>query len=495
MKVSLKDTISGVEVTDLIGDTDVFITDICSDSRKVTRGSLFACIRGTRVDGQAFAEDAATRGASVILSEKKTNAPLGTSQIIVADVREALAHISANFFGRPSEHLKVIGVTGTNGKTTTVHCVRSIIEASGHKAGVMGTLGHWLGESFEKDPFTTPEAPEVQRYMRRMLDGGAEYCVMEVSSHAIALRRVDHVAFDVVAFTNLTRDHLDFHADFEAYGKTKMKLFGVDDRGHFFGGRRKGAVNIGDPTGRQIKRFSPLPCLTYSVGQDGDLRAEVTSLRWQGTQMKVTYKGKPRMVETPLRGRINAENALAAYAISLLLKIDEETISTGIAGLASVPGRMEYIEGQGRQAIVDYAHTPDALRRLLTGVREIRAGRLICVFGCGGDRDRGKRPEMASIAAELADLVIVTSDNPRTEDPLKIIGDILKGMPHGATYEVMPDRAQAIQRAVSISDEGDVIVIAGKGHEDYQIIGETKTRFDDREVVRKAFGVAADART
>jgi UDP-N-acetylmuramoyl-L-alanyl-D-glutamate--2,6-diaminopimelate ligase len=494
MKVRLRDALSGVDVVDIVGPKDAAITDICSDSRKVQAGSLFACMKGTRVDGSLYAEDAAARGASAVLCERRASDLPGVAQIIVADARAALAHVSSNFFGKPSQRLKVIGITGTNGKTTTAHCVRSIIEASGGRVGVMGTLGHWLGDSFEKDAFTTPEAPELQRYLKRMLDGGAEYCVMEVSSHAIALRRVDHVAFDVVAFTNLTRDHLDFHADFEAYAGTKMKLFGIGDDGHFFGSGRRGALNIGDPTGRQIKRRSPLPCLTFGIGQEADLRGDILSLRWQGTRIKVSSGGAARTIDTPLRGRINAENSLCAYAIGLELGLAEDVIARGIGDLAAVPGRMEYVAEHGRQAIVDYAHTPDALERLLTGVREIRAGKVILVFGCGGDRDRGKRPEMARIAAERADFVIVTSDNPRTEDPLKIIEDIVAGLPDGAAYEVIPDRGLAIERAVAASSPGDVIVIAGKGHEDYQIVGETRTHFDDREVVRKAFG-AANART
>ncbi|MFH1220062.1 MAG: UDP-N-acetylmuramoyl-L-alanyl-D-glutamate--2,6-diaminopimelate ligase [Candidatus Eisenbacteria bacterium] len=494
MKARLADAIAGIDVVEVVGSSDVILTNLTSDSRKVSDGSLFACMKGTRVDGAAFAEDAVRLGASAVLTDRPLGLSRPVTQVVVADVREALAHVAARCFGNPSGHLKVIGVTGTNGKTTTAHYVRSILEASGAKVGVMGTLGHWLGDAFEKDSFTTPEAPDVQRYMKQMLDGGAEFCVMEVSSHAIALRRVDHVAFSVVAFTNLTRDHLDFHPDFDAYGRTKMELFGLGDTDHFFGAARQAAINIGDPTGREIARLSPLPCLTFAVGQDADLRADITSLTWQGTRLEVAYRGRKRLIETPLRGRINATNALTAYAISLLLGTDEDAIVRGISGLGAVPGRMEYIGGPERQAIVDYAHTPDALRRLLAGVREIRAGKIICVFGCGGDRDRGKRPEMARIAAELADFVIVTSDNPRTEDPLKIIDDIVKGLPEGAAYEVVPDRLLAIRRAVVLSEAGDVIVVAGKGHEDYQIIGETKTHFDDREVLRKAFGAVANAK-
>jgi UDP-N-acetylmuramoyl-L-alanyl-D-glutamate--2,6-diaminopimelate ligase len=495
MNMKLKDMLDGVEVAGVVGSDRTEVTDLCTDSRKAVPGCLFACLKGSRADGSAFAEDAARRGATAILSETRLGLHLPVTEILAADVRRTLAQIAARFFGRPSEHLKVTGVTGTNGKTTTVHLVRTIAEASGEKVGVMGTLGHWVDGAHTRDVYTTPEAQDVQRYMRRMVDGGAGHCLMEVSSHAIALRRVDDVAFDVVAFTNLTRDHLDFHRDFGEYKATKMKLFGIGDEGHRFGGKRKAAINVGDSAGREVRSLSTLPGLTYAVGRDADVRGDVLSLTWQGTRIKISRGGSERTIETPLRGRTNAENLLAAYTIGLLLGLDEDAMARGIAGAREVPGRMEYVEGGERKAIVDYAHTPDALERLLKGVREIRPGKIVCVFGCGGDRDRGKRPQMAAIAARLADLVIVTSDNPRTEDPLKIIEEIVAGLPAGAAHEVVPDRAEAIHRAVALSGPDDVIVIAGKGHEDYQIIGAERIHLDDRETVRKAFGAVSNAKT
>jgi UDP-N-acetylmuramoyl-L-alanyl-D-glutamate--2,6-diaminopimelate ligase len=494
MNVRLRDVLEGVDGVEVVGSDLVAISDICTDSRKIAPGCLFVCLKGSRVDGTAFAGDAVARGASAILAGTRLSFPGAFTQVVASDVRRTLAQISARFFGRPSEKLTVVGVTGTNGKTTTVHIIRSIIEAAGGRVGVMGTLGHSTGGATTKDVFTTPEAQDVQRYMRRMLDEGTAYCVMEVSSHAVALRRVDDVAFDVVAFTNLTRDHLDFHSDLDDYRRTKMKLMGVGDSGHRFGSKRRIAVNVGDATGAEIRTASPLPGLTYALGRDADLRGDIESISQQGLRVKVRRGKVVHSVETALWGRVNAENVLAAYAVGQLLGIDERAIARGIADLKGVPGRMERIEGPGREAIVDYAHTPDALDRLLKGVREAATGRVICVFGCGGDRDRGKRPEMARIAASLADLVVVTSDNPRTEDPAKIIDDVVKGLPEGAAHETVPDRAEAIRRAVALSEPGDVIVIAGKGHEDYQIIGETRVHFDDREVVRTAFGAVADAK-
>jgi UDP-N-acetylmuramoyl-L-alanyl-D-glutamate--2,6-diaminopimelate ligase len=493
MRANLRAAIEGVDLAQVLGPTDIEITSICHDSRKAGRGSLFVCIKGAKVDGSAFAGDAVSRGAVAALATRSLDLPREVTQLVACDVRRALAGIASRFFGRPSERIKMVGVTGTNGKTTTAHYVRSVVEAAGGRAGVMGTLGHWVGDGFTKDAFTTPEAPEVQEYLSRMVRGGLTHGVMEVSSHAIALRRADQVNFDVVAFTNLTRDHLDFHEDLEAYKRTKMELFGIGQRDHGFGAGRKAAINVGDATGRLMRDLSPLPGLTFAVGADADVRADIEQLTWQGIRMAVTHEGKTRIVETALRGRINAENSLAAYTVGLLLGLEPDAVARGIAGLEAVSGRMEYVEGPDRQAIVDYAHTPDALQRLLAGVREIRSGRIICVFGCGGDRDRGKRPQMAKIAADLADFVIVTSDNPRTEDPIKIIQEIVSGLPAGAAHEVVPDRARAIERAVALSGPRDVIVIAGKGHEDYQIIGQTRIHFDDREVVRKAFEAVANA--
>jgi UDP-N-acetylmuramoyl-L-alanyl-D-glutamate--2,6-diaminopimelate ligase len=477
-----------------VGTAEASVTDVTSDSRKVRDGSLFACIKGSRVDGHDFAGDAAKRGASVIVSERAINTPDPVTQVIVDDSRRALAYVSSRFFGEPSEQLTVVGITGTNGKTTTVHLVRSIIEASGHSVGVLGTLGHWIGNRMETDAFTTPESPELHRYLRSMVESGIGICVMEVSSHAIALCRVNNVAFDVVCFTNLTRDHLDFHHSFDEYRRTKMKLFAIGDEDCFFGGNRRAAVNIGDDSGAAIRSLSPLSTLGYCLGADADVRGDILYLGHDGLKLEIQHAGRATTLETGLRGKMNAENIVAAYSISLLLGIEAEHIREGIARVQAIPGRMEAITGRGMCAIVDYAHTPDALRGLLGDVRQISGGSIICVFGCGGDRDAGKRPEMGKIASESADRLIVTSDNPRTEDPMKIIQDIVAGIPEGTDYEVVPDRAEAIETAVAAGTEGDTIVIAGKGHEDYQIIGDRKIKFDDREVVKKVLGVDADAR-
>jgi UDP-N-acetylmuramoyl-L-alanyl-D-glutamate--2,6-diaminopimelate ligase len=492
--MKLHELTENVGITELVGAREVGVTGITTDSRKVGTGDLFACIRGGRADGHDFAAGAVRAGASVVLCERKLRLDRSVTQVVVKDARRALARIASQFFGSPSRHLTVIGVTGTNGKTTTVHLLHSIIEAWGKPVGMMGTLGHRIGDTVTKDPFTTPESPQVQAYMRAMVDRGQRFCVMEVSSHAIALGRVDDVEFDFVVFTNLTRDHLDFHQDLDDYRRTKMMLFGIGDDGRCFGRDRKAIINIGDETGRRIRDLSPLTCLTYCLDCKADVTGRISRLGWEGTNLEVTGPKGTAAVRTRLRGRSNAENVLAACAVSRMLEIPDQALNAGIERLPEVPGRMQVIDGPGRQAVVDYAHTPDALRRLLEDVRHMAGGRMICVFGCGGDRDQGKRPEMGKIAGELADFIIVTSDNPRTEDPDKIIQDIVGGIAKHVDYEVVPDRAGAIHRAVAVSDEGDVIVIAGKGHEDYQIVGTSRLDFDDRKAVREAFGAITNAK-
>ncbi len=471
---------------------DRAVTGICTDSRQVTRGCLFACVRGAKVDGHDFAAAAVEAGAGSVLADHELDLPASAAQVIVEDVRKALAYASARFYANPSHDLTVIGITGTNGKTTTAHYVKAVIEAAGGRAGVMGTLGHYLGGSYEKDAFTTPEAPEVHRYLRAMVDSHLRYCVMEVSSHALALSRADHVDFDVVCFTNLTRDHLDFHGGFDAYREAKMKLFQTGEASPY-GEKRRAVVNLCDDTGIEIAEKCALPCLTYCLGKDAGVRGDILSMERQGSRLKVSHAQGTNMVKTSLPGRMNVENALAAFAIGLALGFEEEAMLRGIASLEQLPGRVEIITGRGRSAVIDYAHTPDALSRLLTDMRDLTAGRVICVFGCGGDRDRGKRPEMGRIAAELADLVFITSDNPRTEDPTGIIQDIVAGLPKGAKHVVEPDRRRAIEKAIDASEEGDLIVVAGKGHEDYQILGTGKIHFDDREIVRKLLGDNANA--
>jgi UDP-N-acetylmuramoyl-L-alanyl-D-glutamate--2,6-diaminopimelate ligase len=494
MSRRLSEILEGLDPRRIIGSTEVTVENIVTDSRRAAANSLFACMGGSKVDGHEFAQLAARAGATALLCERPVAVGGDVTQVVVEDVRRALASVSSRFHGYPSSKLRVVGVTGTNGKTTTVHCVSSILEAAGRRAGIIGTLGHRVGDYVERGPFTTPEAPELHGLMDQMVKQELGYCIMEVSSHALALSRVDHVDFDVVVFTNLSRDHLDFHGKWASYKASKMLLFGIGDKGRFLGEQRRAVVNVGDETGREVADLTPLPTLTYNLAGGADVEGRISELGETGIGLDVLYERRTTALHSGLRGSMNAENLLAAFAVATALGIDEEAILAGIANIKAIPGRMEFIDGPGRRAVVDYAHTPDALERLLRDVKRISTGRVICVFGCGGDRDSGKRPEMGSIAGRLADIVIVTSDNPRTEDPFSIIDDIEKGFTSEMRYEVVPDRAEAISRAAMLSAKGDVIVVAGKGHEDYQIIGETRIHFDDREVVSKAFGVIADAK-
>jgi len=494
MSKKLGDILEGLDTRTIIGSTDITVDNLVTDSRRAGINGLFACIGGSRVDGHQFADQAVLKGATVLLCERPVDVRGDVTQVVVEDVRKALARVASRFYDNPSRELTVVGVTGTNGKTTTVHCVRSILEAAGRPAGIMGTLGHRIKDSVEHGPFTTPEAPELHGLMRRMVEKGLACCVMEVSSHALMLSRADNVDFDIVVFTNLSRDHLDFHGTPARYKAAKMLLFGIGDKGRFLGDNRRAVVNVGDATGKEIADLTPLPTLTYSAAGEADVQGRILELVETGISLEVTCGGKTTTVRSGLRGRMNAENVLAAFAVATALGIDREAVKAGIAQVEGLPGRMEFIEGPGRLAVVDYAHTPDALERLLDDVRRVSKGIVICVFGCGGDRDPGKRPEISSRAGRLADIVIVTSDNPRTEDPRSIIGDIEKGLHPGTRYEVIPDRAEAIYRAVTLSAPDDVIVVAGKGHEDYQLIGDSRVHFDDREVVKRAFGVIADAK-
>ncbi|MGQ9603745.1 MAG: UDP-N-acetylmuramoyl-L-alanyl-D-glutamate--2,6-diaminopimelate ligase [bacterium] len=485
--MKLRELFGGIEIVSIKGNLDVDIADIASDSRKVRNGSLFCCLGGSKVDGHRFARDAVMAGAVAVLCEHDIPNLKGATQVVVKDVRFALARISSAFFDHPSEKLTVVGITGTNGKTTTCHLVRSILVASGKRVGLMGTLGHWIAGDLIRDVYTTPESQQVQQNLDKMVKGGEGFCVMEVSSHAIALRRVDCVDFNVVAFTNLTRDHLDFHNSFEEYRNTKMQLFGIGCDDHGFGQSRIAVVNFADQTGKMIALKTPLRCMTYGFGVQADVMGEILNADWHSTSVGVRYRGNGCILTSSLKGRFNAENMLTAYAIAKVLGIDDKTIAKAISEFKSPAGRMETMVLKGRIVIVDYAHTPDALERLLRDVREMVSGTLICVFGCGGDRDKTKRPEMGRIAASLSDITIVTSDNPRTEDPDAIIRDIVKGIPDHARFIVEEKRDLAINKAIKFSKAGDVIVVAGKGHEDYQIVGTERIHFDDREVLKAAF--------
>jgi UDP-N-acetylmuramoyl-L-alanyl-D-glutamate--2,6-diaminopimelate ligase len=444
------------------GGAPLEVTDLAYDARSVTPGALFFCVPGERADGHDFAADAVKRGAAALVVERPLE--LEVPQLIVSSARAAMAVAADEFFERPTEELIVAGVTGTNGKTTTSFLIYSIFEAAGMRPGLIGTIESRVGGEVRPAVRTTPEAIDLQRTFRTMLDAGDRSAVTEATSHGSELGRLERVRFKALAFTNLTQDHLDFHGTMDRYYEAKRRLFTEHEPAP------PAAVNIDDEWGRkladELRRLDRAPLLTYGLSDDADLREHPFN--------------------TSLVGRFNTENILAAWAVARLVGVPDAVVAEGVERLPGVPGRFESVEeGQPFRVIVDYSHTPDSLENVLRAARELTRHRVICVFGCGGDRDRGKRPVMGRIASELADVAIVTSDNPRSEEPQAIIDEILSGVT--GPVEVEPDRRAAIEQAIGTADEHDVVVIAGKGHEQGQeFAGGKKIPFDDREVAREA---------
>jgi UDP-N-acetylmuramoyl-L-alanyl-D-glutamate--2,6-diaminopimelate ligase len=458
------------------------------DSRAIGSGDVFVAIRGQKNDGHAHLRQARDQGAVAAVVETVTPG-LDLPQIRVLDSRRALALLAAEETGHPSRELVMVGVTGTNGKTTTTHLIAAELEARGERVGVIGTVGYRFDGQTEPAPHTTPEAPDLARLLRRFRDRGATAVAMEVSSHALALDRTYGVAFDAGVFTNLTQDHLDFHGTMEAYRDAKVRLFRAESRGD----RTKafvGAVNTDDPDGRWIREHGDPPMLGFGLEPGAEVTAE--DVRWErsGTRLRIRSPQGSSSVALRLRGAFNVMNALAAFTAGLAVGIPVAALAAGLESVASVPGRLEPVEaGQPFLVLVDYAHTPDALLRALDAVRATGPKRLLCLFGCGGDRDRGKRPLMGRVAAEHADEVFLTSDNPRSEDPTAILAEIEAGVRGAAHVRTIVDRKEAIGAAIGACSEGDALLIAGKGHETYQILGTRTIPFDDRKVAREALAV------
>lgn len=460
---------------------DPSIDEVVYRSDAAGAGTLFACLRGERVDGHSFAADAVDRGAAALLVDRPLDLPV--PQIVASDTRAALALIAASLAGQPSRDLAVVGITGTNGKTTSAFLMSAVLEAAGHRAGLLGTVEARVGGVVEPVSHTTPESVDLQALLARMRDAGDTACAMEVSSHALAQSRVAGTRFAAALFTNLTRDHLDYHAGVEEYFQAKRRLF---RRPPGEGEDPPGAANLDDPFGRRLA--GETGALGYGRAPDADVRVETAELDAMGIRASLTTPRGPLEVQSPLRGEFNLANVAGVVAVGELLALDHGAIARGIAALAGVPGRFEPVDrGQAFQVIVDYAHTPDSLENVLVAARGLAAeGRVLTVFGCGGDRDRGKRPQMGDAARRLSDLAVVTSDNPRSEDPDAIIQDILEGARGGpAEIVVEEDRRLAIGEAVRRARRGDVVVIAGKGHEQGQDRYGTVTPFDDRVVARE----------
>jgi UDP-N-acetylmuramoyl-L-alanyl-D-glutamate--2,6-diaminopimelate ligase len=488
---------------DLDGDKDLEITGIAYDSRNVTEGYLFVAIKGYSVDGHSFLNEAARRGAAALVGEHFEGLNSGIPRARVPDSRDALSRISARFYNDPCEDIDIIGITGTNGKTTTSYLIESILSASGARPGVIGTINSRFQGVVHPSSVTTPESLDLMRIMKEMVDGGATHVIMEVSSHALDQGRTGACPFSAGVFTNFTRDHLDYHHTMEKYFEAKSLLFQglIKDR---HGRKGVAAINLDDPKGEILAKITKNEVLTYGLGKGCDITAGNIATDKTGLKaVMITPKGNVN-ISSSLIGNINLYNILAASAVALAVGVDLNSIARGISDLKSVPGRLEPVRNKrGLTILVDYAHTPDALMKAQNTLKPLAKGRLITVFGCGGDRDKGKRPEMGLAAGEISDVVFITSDNPRTEDPESIIKQIVEGIQktgltrldwidgkylisHG--YFVETDRHRAIEKAISIADEKDIILIAGKGHEDYQIVGKEKRHFDDRVEAAMAAG-------
>jgi UDP-N-acetylmuramoyl-L-alanyl-D-glutamate--2,6-diaminopimelate ligase len=478
---------------DLRGGASVEIRDLAYDSRLVAPGTLYFCFPGEHSDGHDFAATALDAGAAALVVERPLD--LDLPQAHVEDARAAMAPLAAAFHGDPTSELTVVGITGTNGKTTTAFLVRHLLQAAGRRCGLLGTVQQVVGGAVEEVERTTPEAIDLQRTFERMLEAGDDACAMEVSSHALVLHRADSIHFAVKAFTNLSQDHLDFHADMEDYFAAKRLLFSGEGGAPLI--ELEGGIsvlNVDDPYGRRLAEElscgEGAECISYSAtGGAADLSARGVAFDAAGSRFRCLSPDGELEVETPLPGDFNVSNALAALTVAYALGLDLRGAATALAGAQQVPGRFESIdEGQPFAVVVDYAHTPDSLENVLNAARRITSGRLISVFGCGGDRDREKRPLMGGAGAELSDLAVVTSDNPRSEDPASIIEQIRAGIPDDAHAEVLieQDRRQAIGLALGRASEGDTVVIAGKGHEQGQEFeGGRKVPFDDRDVARE----------
>jgi len=478
----------------VLGRAPARVTGVAYDSRKVRAGELFVAIPGFKQDGRRFAADALGRGATIVVAEGEDPLPGSpTARVLVPSSRAALARLADAYHGHPSQRLTVVGITGTNGKTTTSLLVEALLATGGRPTGVIGTIEYRVGGQVESASQTTPEALELQALLARMVRANVGGVVMEVSSHALALHRVDGIEFDVAVFTNLTQDHLDFHGTLESYRDAKARLFSALAVGRK--PRRAAVVNVDDPAGAAMIRAASadpgVRRLTFGLSERADLHPR----RWEsgmgGIRLEVASAGGAIEIVSPLVGEHNVMNLLGAIGVGLSLDMEPRRIGEILSRVSTVPGRFERVEaGQRFLVVVDYAHTPDALENVLGTARKLlRPGaRLGVVFGCGGDRDRGKRPIMGGIAARLADRAWVTSDNPRSERPEAILAEIETGIPAEAAgrHESIADRRRAIQSAVAWAREGDVVVIAGKGHETYQIIGGTTLPFDDRDVARAA---------
>ncbi|MBI2988776.1 MAG: UDP-N-acetylmuramoyl-L-alanyl-D-glutamate--2,6-diaminopimelate ligase [Deltaproteobacteria bacterium] len=511
----LKELVEAGQVEEAEGDMNQTITGLAYDSRRVKKGDLFFAVSGTRADGHQFTAEALERGAAAVVVEQRIPLPQGATSVRVRSVRRTMGMWSALYFARPSSRIALIGVTGTNGKTTVTYLLESIFSAAGMAPGVVGTINYRYQDRALPAPYTTPESVDLQGLLAEMADAGVNSVAMEVSSHALEMERVRGIEFDGALFTNLTRDHLDFHRDMEGYFSAKTKLF-TDYLGASSKEKKFAVIHGGDSRGKELLekiRNLGFEVWSYGRGREWDVHPAEFEGGIDGLTGKIRVKGEEIDFSSRLIGVANLENILGAVGVGFALGLPGSAISTGIARLQSVPGRLERIKNDlGVSVLVDYAHTPDALERVIGAVRPLTRRKLIVLFGCGGDRDRGKRALMGEIAGRLGDLAVLTSDNPRTEEPLGILEEVEAGVRKTGIkkfqisdlrsqyselktknsklktekgYYVEPDRRAAIRLALRLAHAGDLVLIAGKGHEDYQILGPRRIHFDDREVARE----------
>ena len=488
--MQLRQLIQSLATNEVEGSLDREVAGLAYDSRRVNPGTVFFALPGHRTDGHQFINDAIDRGAIAVVCERNGFSPARATKIVVPDAREALARAATAFHGNPSASLKVIGVTGTNGKTTVSFMIRTMLEAAGIPTGLLGTIRYEIGDRMIPAARTTPEALEIQQMLAQMVRAGCQACVMEVSSHALDQQRTLGVEFDVAIFTNLTQDHLDYHGTMDGYFAAKMKLFTAMQHGV-----KRGAavINIDDAYGERVEKESEMAVkLTYGLGEAASLRATGIALLKDKTRFQAEFDGRKVACEMPLIGRHNIYYALAAFGAGLSLNVDVRVLKRALKTMPAVPGRLERVTtDESFNVFVDYAHTDDALEQVLKTLREVTTGRLLVMFGCGGNRDAGKRPKMGAAAARLADFTLITSDNPRRESPEAICRQIEAGYREVRAdgCEVVLDRRRAIEELIDLADSGDTVLIAGKGHETYQEFEDTVAPFDDRLIARECLEV------
>ncbi len=475
----LKDLLQNFKYISCTGNTNVDICDITNNSREVKNKSVYVCIEGFKTDGHKFIDDAVKKGAAAVLVSKEINRD-DVVVIRVSDTRESMAHFASLLYGEPSKKLKIIGVTGTNGKTTVTHIIKTVLEMNGKKAGLIGTNRTVIGEMVIEAEKTTPESPVLHKWFKDMVDAGMEYCVMEVSSHSIDLHRVTGIEFDAAVFTNLTHDHLDFHGTMENYMNSKSKLF---DRCGV------AVINADDEYGRRIAQKCKAKVVTYSIDEPSDFKAKDIEFHDKGVIYNVAVNNGEHKIKAMHPGRFSVYNSLATYALCSVMGFESEEIEKGIIIAKGAKGRAEIVNVPAPfKVMIDYAHTPDGLYNILTTMKEATLGKIITVFGAPGDRDKTKRPEMGEIAGKLSGYAIITADNPASEKAEDIILSVEEGMKKtSCKYECITDRKQAIERALAIAEKGDLVLLAGKGHETYQLIGDEKVPFCEEKIVKNYF--------